>query len=215
MAKARLARLMGVAPGQEFSLAGDVPGSPASLPDKAVALDYAVANNLEVQAATFALKAAQSGVELEKVRWLKDFEVGGAYDYDIEGNRTLGPGVSLALPIFDANQAQRAKAAYRVRQAGRLLEDARLAAREEALRALEDAALARATAEGLASGVLPPAQRAAAWSAKYAGAMQLPELDALKAEVELLHARLEHNKALQEEQAALVRLEYALGGPVQ
>lgn len=215
VAKARLARLMGVPPGQDIALSGDVPDAPAPLPDRAAALDYAVANNLEVQAAAFAVQAARSGVKLEKVRWLKDFEVGAGYDYDIEGNRTLGPGVSLALPIFDANQAQRAKAAHRLRQADRLLEDARLEARENALRALEDSALARATAEGLATGVLPPARRAAAWSARYAGAMQLPELDALKAEVELLHARLEHNKALLEEQAALVRLEYALGGPVK
>jgi outer membrane protein TolC len=214
VAKARLARVMGLPAGQEFALAGDVPDKPAPLPDRTAAVEYAVANNLDVQAAAWAVRAAESGRELEKVRWLKDFEVGAAYDYDIEGNRTMGPGASLKLPLFDQNQAQRARAAFMLRRAQRLLEEVRSQAGEEAQRALEDAGLARDTAEGLAAGVLPPAGRAAAWAGRYAGAMQLSELTALEAELELLHARLEHNKALFEEQAALVRLEYALGGPL-
>lgn len=215
VAKARLARLMGLEAGAAFEIAGEAPAAPATLPETAAALAYAKANNLEVQAAAYAVEAARSGRELEKVRWLKDFEVGAGYDYDIEGNRTLGPGFSLKLPLFDQNQAQRAKAEYRLRQAVRLLEEARLAAGEKALRALEDASLAKSRAGGLAAGVIPPAERAAAWAKKYAGAMQLPETAALEAELTLLRARLEHNQALLEESQALVRLEYALGGPLR
>lgn len=213
IAKARLARLMGVT--APFDIAGPVPEASLPLPDSAKATDYALTNNLSVQAAAYLIQAARSGKELEKVRWLKDFEFGVDYDYDIEGNRTLGPGASLKLPIFDQNQAQRAKAAYRLRQAERLHQEAKAEAREDVQRALEDAELARQTADAFASGVIPPAERAAAWAGKYAQAMQLSELDALTAKLELLHARLKHDQALMQEQAALVRLEYALGGPLK
>lgn len=213
IAKARLARLMGVT--APFDITGPVPDKSLPLPDPAKAADYAVANNLNVQAAAYLIQAARSGKELEKVRWLKDFEVGAGYDYDIEGNRTLGPGASLKLPIFDQNQAQRAKAAYRLRQAERLHQDAKAEAVEEIQRALEDAGLAKQTADALSTGVIPPAERAAVWAGKYAQAMQLSELDALTAKLELLHARLKLDQALMQEQAALVRLEYALGGPLR
>lgn len=213
VAKARLARLMGVA--APFDITGPVPEASLPLPDTAKASEYAVANNLSVQAAAYLVQAARSGKELEKVRWLKDFEFGVDYDYDIEGNRTLGPGASLKLPIFDQNQAQRAKAAYRLRQAERLHQEAKAEALEEVQRALEDAALAKQTADALASGVIPPAERAAAWAGKYAQAMQLSELEALTAKLELLHARLKLDQALMQEQAALVRLEYVLGGPLK
>jgi len=213
VAKARLARLMGVT--APFDITGPVPEKSLPLPDPARVAEYAVANNLNVQAAAYLIQAARSGTELEKVRWLKDFEVGAGYDYDIEGNRTLGPGASLKLPIFDQNQAQRAKAVYRLRQAERLHQDAKAEALEEVQRALEDAGLAKQLADGLASGVIPPAERAAAWAGKYAQAMQLSELDALTAKLELLHTRLKHDQALMQEQAALVRLEYALGGPLK
>uniref|UniRef100_I2Q727 Outer membrane protein n=1 Tax=Desulfovibrio sp. U5L TaxID=596152 RepID=I2Q727_9BACT len=214
VAKARLARVMGLAAGQDFDIAGDVPGEPPALPDTAAAVAFAEANNLRVRAAAYAVQAAQSGADLESIRWLKDFEVGAGYDLDIESNRTLGPGASVKVPVFDQNQAQKAKAAFRVRQAGRLLQEARAEAREAAQRALEEAGLARATAQGLAAGVLPPAKRAADWAGTYARAMQLSELDALEARLGLLRERLRHNQALREEQAALVNLEFALGGRI-
>ncbi len=215
VAQARLERATGLPPGGALTLAPlKDAAAPAPLPDPGKAVAYAQANSLEAQAARHALKAARSGVELEKLRWLKDFQVGAEYAYDIEGNRTMGPGASLALPLFDANQAQRAKAAFRVRQAERLEQQARHDAAERARRALEDADLARATAEGLARGVLPPAERAAAWAGKYARAMQLSELEWLETELSLLKARLEHNQALLEQRQALVNLEHALGGPI-
>lgn len=214
VAKARLARVMGLSPDQDFDIAGEVPDQPSALPDTAGAVAFAEANNLRVRAAAYAVQAAQGGADLEAVRWLKDFEVGAGYEYDIEGNRTLGPGASVKLPVFDQNQAQKAKAAFRVRQAGRLLQEARAEAREAAIRALEEAQLARATAEGLAGGVLPPARRAAKWADTYAKAMQLSELAALEAKLELLRERLRHNQALRDEQAALVNLEFALGGRI-
>lgn len=213
IAKARLARLMGVT--APFDITGPAPEKSLPLPDSAKAAEYALTNNLNVQAAVYLIQSARSGKELEKVRWLKDFEVGAGYDYDIESNRTLGPGASLKLPIFDQNQAQRAKAAYRLRQAERLHQEAKAEALEDVQRALEDAGLAKQTADALASGVIPPAERAAAWAGTYAQAMQLSELDALTAKLELLHARLELDQALMQEQAALVRLEYALGGPLK
>ena len=94
------------------------------------------------------------------------------------------------------------------------MEETRGRAAEEALRALEEAGLARATAEALETGVLPPAARAAKWAGTYAGAMQLSELTALEASLELLRERLRHNQALLAEQQALVRLEFVLGGPI-
>lgn len=214
VAKARLARIMGLPAGQDFDIAGEAPDTSVALPDTATAVAYAEANNLTVQAARFAVQAAASGVALEKIRWLKDFEIGVGYDLDIESNRTVGPGGSVRLPIFDQNQAQKAKAAYQARQAGRLVDEARGLAREQAVRALEDAGLARATALGLEKGVLPPSARAAKWAASYAGVMQLSELTALEANLELLRERLRHNQAVLAEQEALVRLEYVLGGPI-
>lgn len=214
VAKARLARSMGLPAGQDFDIAGEVPDKSQPLPDTATAVAYAETNNLTVQAAGFAVQAAASGVALEKIRWLKDFEIGAGYDLDIESNRALGPGASVRLPIFDQNQAQKAKAAHQARQAARLVEDARGQAREQAIRALEDAGLARTTGQALETGVLPPTTRAAKWAATYAGAMQLSELTALETALELLRERLRHNQALLAEQEALVRLEYVLGGPI-
>ncbi len=94
------------------------------------------------------------------------------------------------------------------------MQEARAEAREAAQRALEEAGLARATAEGLATGVLPPAKRAADWAGTYARAMQISELAALEARLELLRERLRHNQALRDEQAALVNLEFAMGGRI-
>ncbi|GFK94777.1 Cobalt-zinc-cadmium resistance protein CzcC [Fundidesulfovibrio magnetotacticus] len=214
VAKARLGRAMGLEGAQSFELAEEAADKSEPLPDRDVAVAYAVEHSLEALAARHALDAARSGRALEGVRWLKDFEIGAGYDYDIEGNRTLGPMASLKLPLFDRNQAQRARADYLVRRAQRLAEDARSEAAEHALRALEEASLARERAEALSSRVLPPSERAAAWAARYARAMQLSDLEALHAELDLLRARLEHNEALKEERQALVRLEHALGGPV-
>jgi outer membrane protein TolC len=107
------------------------------LSDLGEAVRYATDYRLDVQMARFKVRQAERTLQLEKARILKHVAVGASYEREADGAEVFGPGFDIELPIFDQNQAQIAKAKYRIRQARKNLQALEGKVREEVTSDLE------------------------------------------------------------------------------
>jgi len=213
-AKAKLSRVMGLKPSQmnyEFVLREEH-GAFANLPDLETAIRYALDHRLEVQMAKFTIHQTEKALELERMRIFKHIGLGASYERDIEGTSAFGPAVDIQLPLFDQNQAQVARAQYRIRQERRRLQALEGQIREEVTKDLEQIALFQTRKQSFGEKIIPLREKILEYAEKWVDAMQLNRLYLLEAQRGLLQSRKEHLEVLTELQHALVDLELHLGG---
>ncbi|MCH7767544.1 MAG: TolC family protein [Nitrospinae bacterium] len=214
VASTRLSRVLGLTPEQAgYTLTGSLPddiGGP--IPDTETLVTHALAQRPDVQLAELEISISERAMALEQARVFTDIEAGAAFEREAEGGELVGPALGLQLPVFDQNQAQIAKAAYRVRQAQKQRQALVGMVYEEVAAAAERLAVARQDAMIIRDQVLPAYQDAIDYAEKYSGAMQLNMLFLLEARKEQVASSRRYIDALREARAAEVDLERALGG---
>jgi len=178
------------------------------------AIEYALDHRLDIQMARFKVRQAEKTLELERMRILKHVSLGVSYEKDTDDAEALGPGFDIQLPIFDQNQAQIAKARYRIRQARKSLQALEGKVREEVTSDLETIHFHRAQVQTFREKIIPFREKAIEYSERWVRAMQLNRLYLLEAQKGLLQSRKEYLRALMEHQRALVNLELHMGGKV-
>jgi outer membrane protein TolC len=184
------------------------------VPDLEGAIEYALDHRLDIQMARFKVRQAEKTLELERMRILKHVSLGVSYEKDTDDAEALGPGFDIQLPIFDQNQAQIAKARYRIRQARKSLQALEGKVREEVTSDLETIHFHRAQVQTFREKIIPFREKAIEYSERWVRAMQLNRLYLLEAQKGLLQSRKEYLRALMEHQRALVNLELHMGGKV-
>jgi cobalt-zinc-cadmium efflux system outer membrane protein len=166
-ARSSLATALGLDPAALPALIDALDLPPPRERDAKSAVEFALAHRFDVAAAAIAVEGAAEAVELEHRRFFGDVAVGPAYNGGFGVFDAGGPAVGVTLPLFDQNQAQIARAEYDLRRKQKLLDDARLRARDEVLGALGEADFRRRRAEAFAArsaraGELADAELAAA-----------------------------------------------------
>jgi cobalt-zinc-cadmium efflux system outer membrane protein len=164
------------------------------------------------------LAAAASGEALARAlalarrwRWVPLLEVGVTSDREPEGGWSLGPSLSLALPIFDQGQPSVARLAAAERRAARELEAARLDARSDVREAGARLAGARARAERLQRAVLPLHARLVELTLREYNYMLVGAFELLSARKDELAAYRDSLAARRDSWIAWSELELAVG----
>jgi cobalt-zinc-cadmium efflux system outer membrane protein len=212
--KIKLNRVMGLKPSRmnyEFVLREEH-GAFANIPDLERGIQYALDHRLEVRMAKFRILQAEKALELERMRVFKHVGLGASYERDVEGTSVFGPAVDIQLPLFDQNQAQVARAQYRIRQERRRLQALEGQIREEVAKDLERISLFQTRKQSFGEKIIPLREKILEYAEKWVRAMQLNRLSLLEAERGLLQSRKEYLGVLKELQHTLVDLELHLGG---
>ena len=92
------------------------PAPPEPITEDAV-IALATHQRLDVAATGALVAASAADLSVEERNRLKDLGLGVDYERDVDGKRTIGPVLSVPIPIFDTNKAQIAKAGSLARAA--------------------------------------------------------------------------------------------------
>ena len=195
-----------------YEIKGGTDEENSELPDLGEAIRYAKDHRMDVQMARFKVQQVERTLELEKARILKHVAVGVSYEREADGADVFGPGFDIELPIFDQNQAQIAKARYRIRQAWKNLQALEGQVREEVTSDLERIHFHQVRVQTLREKIIPFREKAIGYAERWVNAMQLNRLYLLEAQKGLLQSRREYLEALMEGQKAVVDLELHMGG---
>jgi cobalt-zinc-cadmium efflux system outer membrane protein len=195
-----------------YEIQGGAIEEQVKLPELEGGIKYALDHRLDIQMARFKVRQIEREVELEKARILKHVALGVSYERDADGADVLGPGFDIQLPIFDQNQAQIAKAQYRIRQARKNLQALEGKVREEVIGDLERINFHQVQVQTFREKIIPFREKAIGYAEKWVNAMQLNRLYLLEAQKGLLQSRREYLESLMERQKALVDLELHMGG---
>lgn len=127
-AKRELAKLLCLdGPVDELLLTGVLPQTIAAHPDGEALVHQAINARLDLQAIKSSILALEAGLQLEEHRTWGDVDLGlGAERSSGNEPSLLGPSINLALPIFDQNQAQVARAGFELEQMLKLFESAQI-----------------------------------------------------------------------------------------
>jgi len=209
----RLNRLLGLSPEQvDYEVIGDLPEEFKPLPDLEIMLTHAFSSRPDIHISKVKVEDSKRVLALERRRIFANVESGIAYAREPEGTDFMGPEVEIQLPLFDQNQAQIARAEYRLRQAEKELQAKMGLMREEVLSVTERISLARLRADLIRDKLLLIREAAAEYAEKYFEAMQLNMLYLLEARQKLFESKRRLLEALREQRNQEIELERALGG---
>jgi cobalt-zinc-cadmium efflux system outer membrane protein len=213
VARSHLNRVLSLGPGQiGYEIRGGEVEKPIEPPELDDAIEYAFGHRMDVQMARFRVRQSEKILELEKAHILKHVALGVSYEREADGADVFGPGFDIELPIFDQNQAQIAKARYRIRQARKNLQALEGKVREEVTSDLERTHFHQTQVHTFREKIIPLREKAIEYAERWVNAMQLNRLYLLEAQKGLLQSRRDYLEALMERQKALVDLELHMGG---
>ena len=183
-----------------------------ALIDEAAAITLGGSQRLDVAAARSIVEAQRADLSVEERSRLRDFGLGADLERDIDGKKTIGPGVEVGIPIFDTNAAQIAKAGSLARVALANYEAVSQRAVREARVAWVELDSASRLADQYRSTVLAISERnlALAEAALKAGQADVTVL--LDAQREVVEARRTLNDLERDAALARITLEQAAGG---
>lgn len=213
ISRMRLNRLLGISPEQfDYVVIGDLPEEFKPLPDLEILLAHAFSSRPDIQISKVKVENSKHVLALERKRIFANVEAGIAYARDTEGTDFMGPEVEIQLPLFDQNQAQIAKAEYRLRQTEKELQAKMDLVHEEVTSALERLSFARSRASLIRNKLMTIRQDAVIYAETYFDAMQLNMLYLLEARQKLLESKRRLLEALREQRDQEIELEKSLGG---
>jgi len=207
----RLKTLLGLRPGVDPDLAPLPEWPEGALPPVEALERIALEARLDVRAAEAALARAEAELERQRNRTWRRLDVGVGAERD--GGWSVGPATRLELPLFDQNQAQVAKAIEDARRRERILAATTIAARQEVRSA---AARVRAAADAVSvyrGEVLALAEETLAQARSSYRLGNTTILPVIEAQRQVLVARRDYVRRLEQAAAALSDVERATGTP--
>lgn len=180
--------------------------------DEATVISLAGSQRLDVAAARSVALAQSADLSVEQRSHLRDLGLGADFERSESGDKSIGPVVELAIPIFDTNEAQIAKAGSIARAAFASYEAASQRAVREARVAWIELDSASRLVEQYRSTVLALAERNLTLAEASLKSGQADVTVLLEAQREVTDARARLNDLEQAAALARIELEYAVGG---
>ena len=194
----RLAQVLSLPNAADFMReSGDIDVLPAALsadaPTQAATLQTALDNRLDVAMAHAEVEKQAAQVGLERALVWRSVAFGPGWGGDFRrltgGENTLGPTVSIELPIFDQNQAGIAAAEFARGRAAQRLRAVQDVAAKEVGDMYHAVARTRTALALLERAAMDAAQTAARYTEEWRHKMQLPFLDVLDARLRVAETR--------------------------
>ena len=196
----------------ELQLTDELPGAESPSWSAEEAVEYALEHRLDLAGLRQSIEQADWAVSLAKARIFDNVQVGVGHEGVIDGEHEVGPALSLELPIFDQNQAQIAKAEYRLRQQRKLLQAARVEVRQEVETLLAEITYRTSEIRVWEEREGPALVAATEFAERFGNMMRLEFLHYLRAREELLQRQRQYLDALWHQRVALAELERVVRG---
>ncbi len=212
LAREKLARLLGIS-GREkpWKLVGKFPRV-SSLPGERELRAAALRRRLDLRVERMKIRAAEEEARREGWKVIPSFGAGFEYERAESPPDLRGPTLEMTLPLWDRNQAGKARALFEVARLRK--EYAGLAA--EAVREVRSAWLSTREngklLEFLEKNTLPFLEKGLERAARSFEAGRCGILELLKLRADLIHQRAKYVRILRAYATSLSDLEYALGG---
>lgn len=211
----RLNRVLGLSPEQSgYEVIEALSEEIAPLPELEQLVSYALSNRPDVQIVRMRVEESRRVLALDRSRIFSNIETGIVYERGIEGDESIGTEFGVQLPIFDQNQAQIARAEYRIRQTEKELKAKIGEVREDVSVAFERLWLLSEQINLIKTQILPARIAAVEYAEKYFNAMELNMLYLLEARQKLLETKRHYFNALKEYHAQLAELERVVGSTI-
>jgi cobalt-zinc-cadmium efflux system outer membrane protein len=217
-AKRELAKLVSIErPVEKILLTDPLPELPEATLDPERLVADALASRLDLQALDAAVEALESQVRYERRKAWGDVNAGVSFQEQgaADGSDVVGPGLSWTLPIFDQNQAQVAKAEFRLEQLNKVREAAQIAVAQDVRSGADRLNSARSNLEFYRGSFLPQAQRSLDLAEESYSAGRASILALVEMQRQVLDARRSHVALRLEAAASAADLERALGAPLE
>ncbi len=212
-AKRQLALLLGFDHSPDtLELTDTLAGPPDSSFDLDDLISRALRRRLDLRAAEREAEAAVHALDLERSPLLRSAGAGVALESE-GGDWAIGPAVEVELPIFDQNQAQIAKAEFRLAQTQRRLEALSTLVAQQVRGAHARYSLARDTVRLYEQDLLPLRQTSLDLAREAFAAGKTGFLSVLEAQNRLVTARREYVGQLEALARTVPELEAACGQP--
>lgn len=207
-----LAELLGV-PADALKLPAQLPGLPATDAPPADAETVALDRRLDMRAARSALSARVEALKLASdFRLWQEFALKVDAEREPDGQWAVGPGLELALPLFDQGKPAVARAAAELLQAENELRAREAKVRAEVRTALAKVGAARRIAERFRTAILPLKQDIVRLKQEKYNFMLIGVFDVLVAKREETAAYLDYVEAVRDYWLARAALADAMGG---
>jgi cobalt-zinc-cadmium efflux system outer membrane protein len=209
----RLNRLLGLwGEDTRWTVPNRLPEMPAVLPPLDQVERLAVMHRLDLAAAAAEVEAAYRAWGLTRdTRWLSALGIGITFKREPNGEKLLGPEVSLGLPLFDQGQARVARRASELRQSERRLEAMAVDVRSQAREARLRLQAAHEVVMHYRNALLPLQQTVVAETLKFYNGMLIGVYELLAAQQGQAHAAKQYVEASKAFWLTWVDLERAVG----
>jgi cobalt-zinc-cadmium efflux system outer membrane protein len=211
----KLNRLLGFSAAQtNWQMPSILPEPPASEPALNEVEDIAVAQRLDLAAATSKVTLAHAALKLKRETRLLPVSANLGVDTErnTDGSRVTGPNLQLSLPLFDQGQPEIARLEAELRRAEANADALASDIRSEARAARDRLQAARAAVEFHETTLLPQRQLILRETLLHYNAMQKDNYELLAAKEREQQAERDGLEALRDYWIARVELERALGG---
>ena len=211
----KLNKLMGVFGAQtKWTVATRLPQLPGNEISTSRIESRAIQQRLDLAAARqqfIAQSRARGIAPIEAV--LQEAEIGTHYEHEVEGGvHSVGPSISVPIPIFNQGQPASARANARTRQAAQRYLALAADVRSDVRAARDRMLLARRQVEYFKSTALPARTRVTQESQLQYNAMQITPFQLLQAKQEEVKTGADSIEALRDYWVARAELEKAVGG---
>ena len=212
-ARHRLAALIGLPTGREWSTQSQLPAPRAIGYDADALVESALETRLDLAAVrrTVALREDALGVT-QRWRWLGGIEVGYEHEREFDGARATGPFASLALPIFNQGQGSIARAEAELQQARAELDARVLSVQNDARLGLDAVAVAHTIAERHRAELVPRREAIVARTQEQVNFMLVGVFELLLAKQQEYDAYQAYLEAVRDYWVARAGLRGAIGG---
>ena len=193
-----------------------LPGPARAEVDPEALVQQALSSRLDLRAIATAIEALDTRVRLERRKAWGDVAAGSSFAQQgsANGSDIVGPGLSLTLPIFDQNQAQIAKAGFRLEQMIKLHESAQVAVAQSVRASADRVSASSRNLAFYSEELLPQAELSLALSRESYAAGRTTLLALVEVQRQLLEARRGHIALQLEAAASSSDLERVVGTPL-
>lgn len=216
-AKRDLAKRLSIArPVDNLVLTDQLPRPVRADVDPEALVEQAMRSRLDLRAITSAVDALDARLRFEQRKAYGDVAAGPAFQSNggSNGGDLAGPGLSLTLPIFDQNQAQVARAGFKLEQMVRLHEAAQVAVTQNVRSSADRANSATRNLAFYGEELLPQVERSLALARESYAAGRTTLFALLEVQRQLLDARRGHVTLRLEAATSSSELERVVGAPL-
>ncbi len=211
-ARERLFRDLGLLQPAELRLPDDIPPLPATEMTGAQLDAQILARRLDVVIARSEVEEAAAAAGVARTAFLDETSLGGHFEREPDGAKTLGPELQIPIPLFDRGSADRQRAHARWRQAQQRYAALAVNARSQGREALFRLGEARSRLAYLHDVSVPRRERIVQLTLTRYNAMLASTFDLLQARQELASAERDEILAARDYWRARTELETTLAG---